>query len=296
MQSQNELEQELLALGTELREIPSVAPAVMRSVGSQAPVDRSPIRSSRHAHTIFAKPAAIAAAAAIVLAVSMMVSVPMRVAFGQVINNVRDADSVSFLLTEGPADSGKHHKCLAEGRQCRVERSSGIVIVCDLDSRQQLFIDPASKSAGVFELREGALAELGPGIVEQFRKLNSADAERIGEEKIDGKVTEVFRVRGKGLFGLDSTDSDKLETKIWIDRETMLPWRIQLRAGDRPFVTLHQLCWNVPIDPELLLVVIPDGYSERDKKFFDELLRPERAQKTTLTPTEAFRKWISGAD
>jgi len=106
----------------------------------------------------------------------------------------------------------------------------------------------------------------------------------------------VFRVRGNGLFGFDSTDSGELETKLWIDRETMLPWRIQLRVGNTPFVTLHKLSWNVPIGPRLLLVDIPESYSERDEEFFEERLRPKRAQRTTLTPTEAFQKWISGAD
>ena len=295
MQSQDTLEQELMALGTELRESPSVAPAVMRSVTSQSTVDRSRTRRSFRVRPVFAKTAALAATAALVLAAGiLMLSGPVQVAFAQVLKNVRNAETVAFVLTVGPVDSGKEHKCLAQGTKCRVEHFSGIVHVCDSDSRRQLFIDPASKSAGTFDLHEHAIAELGPGVVEQLRQLHPDDGERIGRETIDGKVTEAFLVQGIRLFGFDSTESAKGEMKVWVDPHSILPWRIELRVGATPFVTLHKLNWNVPVEPALLLVEIPAGYTKRGKEFFDERLRPKPAHTRSLTPTEAFRRWAGG--
>ncbi len=142
MQSQDTLEQELMSLGKELRECPSVAPAVIRSVTSQATaLDRTRSRPGFPVRPVFAKSTALVATAALVLAVViLMLPGPVQVAFAEVLKNARNAHSVAFLLREGPAESGNEHKCLAQGTICRVEHSSGIVILCDSDSRQQLFM------------------------------------------------------------------------------------------------------------------------------------------------------------
>ncbi len=141
---------------------------------------------------------------------------------------------------------------------------------------------PPASPPVAFDLHEHAIAELGPGVIEQLRQVRPDDAERIGKETIDGKVTEAFRVRGIKLFGVDSTESGKGEMKVWVDPESMLPWRIELRAGATPFVTLHKLNWNVPVEPASLLVDIPDGYTEQRKEFFDKRLRPDRAHTRAL--------------
>ena len=232
---------------------------------------------------------ASALVATIAIAVTAFVALvfpgPVHVAFAQVLDNTRKADSVAFTLIEG---SGNEHKCVVEGTKYRVEHSSGIVIVGDRESRKRLLYDPDNKTAGVFDLKEHAAVELGPGMVEQLRQVRPDDAEPIGKETIDGKTVDLFRVNGIKLFGVDSS---KGAMKIWVDAKSMLPWRIELLVGKSSVVTLHELKWNAPVEPSSLQMQIPDSYAEQPVDAFEKRLRPDRETTRQLTPTEAFRKW-----
>lgn len=242
-------------------------------------------------------PKASALVATIAIVVTVVVALvlpdPVRVAFAQVLDNARNADSVAFTLKEG---SGNQHKCVVEGTKYRLEHSSGIVIVGDRESRKRLVYDPDNKTAGVFDLNENAAAELGPGMLEQLSQVLPDDAEPVGKETIDGKDVDVFRVNGIKLFGIDSMDSGKGEMRIWVDSKSGLPWRIELRVGSSAIVTLREMTWNVPVESSSFQMQIPDGYVEQPEDGFTARLRPDRpATDRPLTPNEAFRKW-SGQD
>ena len=212
---------------------------------------------------------------------------PAQVAFAQVLDNAKNADSVVFKLLEG----GKKHKCMAQGSKGRVEHSSGIVIVSDSASRKRLLLDPAKKTAGVSDLPEHVAAELGQSLVEQLRQVQPDDAKPMGKETIDGKAVDLFRVKGINLFGIDSRDSGKGEMKIWVDPKSMLPWRIELLLGTSSIVTLREMNWNVPIEPSSLQIQIPEGYAEQSADIFEKRLNPDRAAASSKTPNEAFREW-----
>lgn len=236
-----------------------------------------------------------AKAVALVATIAMMVtgffafvwSGPAQVAFAQVLNNAKNADSVVFTLIEG----GKKHKCMAQGTKCRVEHSSGIVVVSDSKTRKRMLFDPAKKTAGVFDLPEHTVAELGQSLVEQLRQVRPDDAKPMGMDTIDGKTVDLFRVKGIKLFGIDSRDSGKGEMKIWVDPKSMLPWRIELLLGTSLIVTLHEMNWNVPIEPSSLQIQVPEGYVQQPADVFEKRLNPDRATKSSKTPNEAFREW-----
>jgi len=215
-----------------------------------------------------------------------------RVAFAQVLDNAKNADSVAFLFSQAPKqDVGQECECLAKGDKVRVKHSSGIVMVTDANTKKRLFLDATNKTAGVFTLTEHAVAEIATGMVEQLRQVRPADAERIGREVIDGKTTDVFRVAGIKLFAIDSRDG---EMRIWVDADSMLPWRIELRIGTTRIATLRKLNWNVPIEPSLLSVEFPDGYAEQPEEVFQRQLRPNVEATQSLTAEEAFQKWRQG--
>jgi hypothetical protein len=170
----------------------------------------------------------------------------------------------------------------------RMEHSGGVVTICDTSTKKCLYLDVRNRTAGLFPLHEHVEKELGAGVVEQLRQVRPADAEPIGKELVDGKTLDLFRVRGIKLFGVDSR---KGEMKIWVDPESMLPWRLEVRIGVTPVVTLCKLEWNVPIEPSLLSMEIPVEYSEQPEDVFRNRLRPQKESSQHLTPTEAFRNW-----
>jgi hypothetical protein len=289
MHYQDALEQELEELGMELRKLPSVAPAVMDQVVADAAAPKAML--ARRESPSRTKMAVLVTLAAVAATVVFAVTLPglTQVAFGQVLENARNARTVAFRLREGSEAVGNEDKVVAEGTRYRVEHSSGVVIVGDSESRKQLLRDPKDKTAALSDLSEHAADEMGIGVVEQLRQIQTDDAKPGGTETIDGKTLEVFEVKGVKLFGFDS---DKGTMKIWVDPKSELPWRIELRMGSSPIVTLREIAWNVPVEAFSLQMRIPGGYSEQAVEEFTKRLRPGRAPTgRPLTPTEAFRKW-----
>ncbi len=232
-------------------------------------------------------------AATILLALAGVVALVMQgganVALAQVLDRVKNADSVEFVLSPGPGQATeKEQKCVLHGEKLRVQHPIGIVMIADRKAKEGLYLDGKSKTAGRFTLHEHLATEFATDPVTQLRQVRSDSAERLGKEVIDGKDAEVFRVHGIKLFG---AENDKGEMRVWVDSMSMLPLRIELRMGETPLVTLKEMKWNSAIDPSLLSMEIPDGYAEQPEEAFRKLLRPDADGDKRLTPNEAFRKW-----
>jgi outer membrane lipoprotein-sorting protein len=212
-----------------------------------------------------------------------------RVALAQVIDKVKDADSVEFVLVPGRGDNaGNQQKCLLIGKRLRVQHPVGIVMIADRGTKKGLYLDATNKSFCRFMLHEHLAKEFATDPITQLRQVKADGATRLSQEVVNGKATEVFRVRGVNLFG---TESAKGETRIWVDPTTMLPMRIELRMGETPVLTLKEIQWDSKIDPSLLAQEIPDGYSDQPEVAFRKRLQPAGNPDNSLTPTEAFRKW-----
>jgi outer membrane lipoprotein-sorting protein len=212
-----------------------------------------------------------------------------RVALAQVIDKVKDADSVEFVLGPGRGDNaGNQQKCLLSGKRLRVQHPVGIVMIADRETKKGLYLDAKNKTSSRFTLHKHLATEFAADPITQLRQMKADDATRVGQEVVNGKETEVFRVRGVNLFG---TKSDKGETRVWVDPTTMLPVRVELRMGESPVLTLKEIQWGSKIDPSLLVQEIPDGYSDQPEDAFRKRLQPAGDPDKRLTPTEAFRKW-----
>lgn len=212
-----------------------------------------------------------------------------RVALAQVLDKVKEADSVEFVIGPGRGEvAEKQNKCLFHGEKLRVQHPVGVVMIADRETMKGLYLDATNKTACRFTLHERFATEFATDPITQLRQVKADGAERLNKEVVDGKETEVFRARGINLFG---TESDKGEMRVWVDSTTMLPARIELRLGETPVMTLKEIKWDPKIDPSLLAQEIPSGYSEQSEGAFRKLLQPAAKADRALTPTEAFRKW-----
>ena len=81
--------------------------------------------------------------------------------------------------------------------------------------------------------------------------------ERLGIETIDGRRTEVFRLRYQNAVLKFS-----METKIWADLKTSLPVRVErFGRGEHEFHTvMTDFRVGVDLDPALFSVEVPKGY------------------------------------
>ena len=212
-----------------------------------------------------------------------------RVALVQVLDKVKDANSVEFVIGPGRGDAaGKQKKCVFHGEKLRVQHPVGIVMIADRETKKGLYLDDANKTACRFTLDERLATEFATNPITQLRHVKADGAERLGKEVVDGKETDVFRVRGIDLFG---TKSDKGEMRVCVDSATMLPVKVELRLGETPVMTLKEIRWDPRIDPSLLAQKIPSGYSEQPEDAFRKLLHPAADADRALTAAEAFRKW-----
>ena len=142
-----------------------------------------------------------------------------RVALGQVIDKVKDANSVEFVLSHGRGeDAAKEKQCVLQREKLRVQHPNGIVMIADIKTKECLYLDAKNKTAGRFTMHERVATELATDPIEQLRQVRSDGAERLGKEVVDGTNAELFRIRGIKLFG---AESDKGEMRVWVDSASM---------------------------------------------------------------------------
>lgn len=232
----------------------------------------------------------VAATVLVTLAAAMMLISQggARIALAQVLDKVKDAESVEFVIGPGRGDDvGRQQKGVFHADKVRVQHPVGIVMIADLKEKKGLYRDDASKTACRFTLEEQFAMEFAIDPITQLRNVKTDDAEHLSNEIVNGQNAEVFRVRGIKLFG---TQRDTGEMRVWVDAKSKLPLRIELRFGMSTIMTFKEMRWNSVIDPALLSLKIPDGFSEQPEDSFRQRLHPERESNKALTPTEAFRK------
>ena len=83
-------------------------------------------------------------------------------------------------------------------------------MIADRETKKGLYLDATNKTACRFTLHERFATEFATDPITQLRQVKADGAERLNKEVVDGKETEVFRVRGINLFG---TESDKGEMR-----------------------------------------------------------------------------------
>jgi outer membrane lipoprotein-sorting protein len=108
--------------------------------------------------------------------------------------------------------------------------------------------------------------------IEKLRQLKNDDAEPIGQEEIDGRKTQVYRLKKPDVF-MDLRLGEGDTAKLWVDPKSGLPVRIRIdgqtpasRApSDKTFMVFEQFTWDEALDPDLFKLEIPKGFTVEQK-------------------------------
>jgi len=208
-------------------------------------------------------------------------------AFADVIENVRKAESVSFVLKQKlggqPVITARMY---IQGQGFRMDMvgvegvnqeaaeklkkfPALVSFIADVTKKEQLQLDHVRKTATRAKVDDRAASEFTKANpVEQFRKIKQEDAESIGQEQRGGRTLQVYRLTAIDLMGIKGkTDQAGDEMKIWVDQQTGLPVRIRIAGAfsrdrnDESFLDFDQFVWNQPLDPALFSLETPEGYT-----------------------------------
>ena len=140
-------------------------------------------------------------------------------------------------------------------------------LVMDLKSRRFVTIIPQQKMVMVMKrtgLPQGAKDQMSNDFfgelrrrVEELRGSGPKDAEWLGEKDFNGRTARGFH---KHQEGIDIT--------VWADAETCLPVLMEIRYGggaQQYFVTMSNFELDVPLDPALFSMAVPEGYTAEER-------------------------------
>lgn len=250
--------------------VPEVPPArvVASTIEALTASETSPdtVRIQRRRETMFriARYGGFAAAlsAAVVVAVWLFATDGgVGVAFGDVVKNVERATSVTFRNKQKIGRQPEMElQWYLHRQRARVEMTGVMAFVVDMEAKKAVRLDPARNKAMRIDLDERAAAEF-TNPIEQLRNAKPGEAQRIGEETLDGVKTVVYRIERVALFGIKG----KAVMNVWIDPAVGLPAKIEIRDPDsKVSLGFDRFVWNEPLSPELFDLDVPEGYTLDD--------------------------------
>jgi outer membrane lipoprotein-sorting protein len=192
------------------------------------------------------------------------------IAFGDVIENVKKAKSVTLVNKQKIGNQPElQFQWSLQGDSIRMEIPEQMTMIGNLKQKKALQLNHVAKVAYQILLEDGT-QEAFANPLDQIRNIKPKDARQQGEEEINGQKAIVYLVEKIDFFGIKSRG----EMRIWVDPKSELPVKIHIgvntRHGsspdDRPFdtvMTLEQFEWNKPLDPKLFSLEIPEGYEVR---------------------------------
>jgi outer membrane lipoprotein-sorting protein len=233
--------------------------------------------------------AAAAALVAILAGWLFLMDHPAALAFADVVENVKNAKSVTFVIKiptviQGTKKGVLQQKVYIQGDAYRMEIPSAqegvqvppdappilMVMMANWKRRNALQLDYTTKTAKKIEADEKTWQQMAKAMadpIKQLRGLKDQDVERLGEEELDGRKALVFRLKKTDIFmGLTITKDET--AKLWVDSKSGLPVRIAVgdpSDADKPFVVLEQFTWNEALAPDLFKLEVPKGFTLKDK-------------------------------
>ncbi len=186
-------------------------------------------------------------------------------AFAEVARAILRIENASFEIDAGEDET---HTCIMQvpGRvHCKM--SDGTVFIADLAADKMLEIDPERKVAVLFDglsvledtgKPEDFLIEIQNHLRRAEKSENFGDVHytKLGEKRINGKLTVGYRVSDPGEKDFDTVD-------IWADPKTALPIQLDYTVviGESKVVsTLKNFKYNQMLDPKLFSLEPPEGY------------------------------------
>ena len=199
----------------------------------------------------------IAAAAVIIIAVMIGLN-PFgnNVTFADVVKPILNAKTVILDLIIGGDESGPvAHEVVTDSRIRRtLSNLPTLVQIIDLEAGQMLALDTENKVGSYINI-EGQLQDATKNYVkflrQVIRQVQEGQVEKIGEKDIDGQKAVGFLGKGQNE-----------EVTIWADAKTGHPLRIELKVGQM-YAVMKNLEFDKPVDPVLVSMKIPDGYTEQ---------------------------------
>ena len=202
----------------------------------------------------------LAAAAAIIIGVFVVFNVidtGGSITWAKVVEPILSARTLILDIVVGDEESSPvmHDTIVGSRIRRTISNIPGTVMVIDPDSGKMLALDENGKSASYIDI-QGPLAEGTKNFVEFLRQVITKlqNSEDFSVEKLEQRVID-----GRKVVGL-SVEGPQEGVTIWADPDTAVPVRIELRAGNTPFI-LKNIEFDVPVDESLVSMDIPAGYS-----------------------------------
>ena len=166
----------------------------------------------------------------------------------------------------------------------RQELPGGVYKVMDLKSSRSVTIIPQQKKVmvtnlpGLAQVAKDQMSDDFFGElrrrVEELRGSGPKDVEFLPDKTLDGRLAHGF---SKRVEGIDIT--------VWADAETCLPVLMEIRYGGGArqfFVTMSNFEFDVPLDPSLFSMAIPEGYTVEERS--TNMSPPTPARDETAKP------------
>lgn len=188
------------------------------------------------------------------------------VAFGQVLDAVRQATSMTYTAIEHPREGGGENiRFQVQGsRWLRVESPSKGIRIIDLqDSKLLQFDHPQGPGRdATLTTFVGQAAEALQGVVGPLTELNDVlpdDGRPLGNKMIDGQAVTGYRIRRASL--VDDLE-DHSVWDIWADSETAQVVRVDIHhERDSVRVTLVDFNFDIDFEDSMFNLQPPPGYT-----------------------------------
>jgi outer membrane lipoprotein-sorting protein len=196
---------------------------------------------------------ALLAAGLIALAITMLRSPSVTCA--EVVEKVRSAHSMSFVMTVTPAKNKpiEIKMLMTDQGQLLAEGSDGSRTVSDVKAGHILVVQPQAKTAIVMDLKNFPDKQRPDGFIDGFKKLEGKSAKDLGATEIDGRRARKF-----------IATQDRQDFTVWADPQTGDPIRIDITVttmDQKTTVSCTDFLMNPTVPEDAFKLDIPAGYS-----------------------------------
>jgi outer membrane lipoprotein-sorting protein len=227
----------------------------------------------------------VATAAAVLLALVVSFLVLDRnapLAFGQVVENVKKAKSVSFTLKQKltPESQSLEQKWFLLGDSIRMEipgtqeafhAEEGTILAAigNLKEKKALQLDFVRKTAQWLDIEKNVPKQFANPI-DRLRQLKDQDAKRVADEELDGRKTHVYELAKLDFFGGKGKIEEGESAKVWVDPKSGLPVRIVIEGWNadkkaKMKLIFEQFTWNEELAPEMFKLEVPKGFTVEEE-------------------------------
>lgn len=192
----------------------------------------------------------VAAVLMIAAVIGISAFVGESVTFAQVIGPLLNSDTIILdVVVRDEATGPVMHETLTGSRIRRTySHRPNVVEILDVEEERMLILRTDEQTAQYIELEE--VEDDMRFIRRAIMKLaDRPRTERLGVHEINGRPAVGF-----------TAGPPKQSVTIWADPETALPIRVELMEGRMPII-LKNFQFDVPIDPSLVSMQVPNGYT-----------------------------------